>query len=94
MSPVTGLKAVNKVHSSISHEDIQIGDSISFVTVYTIYNSSRGSDSARADGKLSDMVIVGNNSYSKHERSMAILNAFIDFIQVITCINTKLHAPD
>ncbi|CAL9206085.1 unnamed protein product [Musa hybrid cultivar] len=77
-----GLKAVNKVHSSISHEDIQIGDSISFVTVYTIYNSMRGSDSARADSKLSDMVIVGNNSYSKAERSMAILIAFIDFIQV------------
>ncbi|XP_042392008.1 uncharacterized protein LOC121983096 [Zingiber officinale] len=77
-----GLKAINKLHSLKSDQDIQIGDKVSFVIVYTIYNNSYGSHSARMDDKLSDIATVGSNFYNKFERSMAILNVFIDFIQV------------
>ncbi|KAG6538343.1 uncharacterized protein LOC122038256 [Zingiber officinale] len=77
-----GLKAINNLHSLKSDQDIQIGDKVSFVIVYTIYNNSYGSHSARMDDKLSDIATVGSNFYNKFERSMAILNVFIDFIQV------------
>ncbi|XP_062154372.1 uncharacterized protein LOC133862558 isoform X1 [Alnus glutinosa] len=70
-----GIKAVNKsIFSHISRG----GENIAFVTVFAIYNSSLN---IHVDDK-SDLVIVGNTSYSKVERSMAILNVFIDFIQV------------
>lgn len=36
-------------------------------------------------GRSTDVVKVGDASYSKVERSMAVLNVFIDFIQVLTC---------
>lgn len=58
-------------------QNLQSSDFVSFVTVYTIYNSSLKLDSPHMDG-----VNVGNISYSKEERSMAILNTFINFIQV------------
>lgn len=87
--PVTGLKAINKIQSSSSYKDVQMKDTISFVTVYTVYSNSNGSDSSRMDNKLSDLVTIGNKSYNKVERSMAILNAFIDFIQVIPCMKFK-----
>lgn len=90
---LTGLKAINKLHSLKSNQDIQIGDRVSFVIVYTVYNNSYGSDSARMDDKLSDIVTVGSNFYNKVERSMAILNAFIDFIQVICLCRTQNLPP-
>ncbi|WOK93879.1 hypothetical protein Cni_G02580 [Canna indica] len=77
-----GLKAVNKIHSSRSYKGVQNRDDISFVTVYTVYNGSRESDSAKMNSKFSEVVTIGNNSYNKAERSMAILKAFIYFIQV------------
>jgi hypothetical protein len=74
---IAGIKAVNKsIFSHISRG----GENIAFVTVFAIYNSSLN---IHVDDK-SDLVIVGNTSYSKVERSMAILNVFIDFIQVIS----------
>jgi hypothetical protein len=74
---IAGIKALNKsIFSHISRG----GENIAFVTVFAIYNSS---PNIHVDGK-SDLVIVGNTSYSKVERSMAILNVFIDFIQVIS----------
>lgn len=55
------------------------GNGVSFVTVFTVYNASLG------NAKSSNMVsVVGNVTYSKPERSMAVLNAFAYFIQV-TC---------
>lgn len=36
----------------------------------------------RSDEKASNVVTVGNVSYSKEERSMAILNTFINFVKV------------
>ncbi|XP_058093367.1 uncharacterized protein LOC131239605 isoform X2 [Magnolia sinica] len=44
-----------------------------------VYNSSQ---IACRDDKLCNTVIVGNASYNKVERSMAILDTFINFIQV------------
>lgn len=62
--------------SSRSRGKISVGDAVSFVTVFTVYNGSQRSE-------LSCLVTVGNVSYSKEERSLAILNTFIDFIQVL-----------
>lgn len=70
-----GTKALSKIHTSSSRAASD-EESIAFVTVFTVYNSSM-------DGYR---VTVGNASYSKMERSMAILNVFINFIQV--CIYT------
>ncbi|XP_073110841.1 uncharacterized protein [Elaeis guineensis] len=72
-----GLKAMNKIHMRRTGQNLQSSDFVSFVTVYTIYNSSLKLDSTRTD-----VVNVGNISYSKAERSMAILNTFINFVQV------------
>ncbi|XP_074580829.1 uncharacterized protein LOC141837300 [Curcuma longa] len=84
-----GLKAINKLHSLKSNQDVQIGDRVSFVIVYTVYNNSYGSNLARMDDKLADIVTVGSNFYNKVERSMAILNAFIDFIQKSAGVSAK-----
>ncbi|EFH58263.1 hypothetical protein ARALYDRAFT_903971 [Arabidopsis lyrata subsp. lyrata] len=70
-----GTKALNKTHGS-SHVS-GAGNGVSFVTVFTVYNTSLG------NAKSSNMVsVVGNVTYSKPERSMAVLNAFAYFIQV------------
>ncbi|CAN1308098.1 hypothetical protein LINPERPRIM_LOCUS27242, partial [Linum perenne] len=83
-----GSRALNRTHSQTSSN---AGDGVSLVTVFTIYNSSvnvHGDDS-----RSSDMVTVGNASYSKTERSMSILNVFINFIQTFLDIKLKdLHS--
>ncbi|KAH8488461.1 hypothetical protein Peur_059847 [Populus x canadensis] len=68
-----GTKALNKTHTPSSSN---AGESVSFVTVFTVYNTSL------ADSRLSNLVTVGNASYTKMERSMAVLNVFVNFIQV------------
>lgn len=68
-----GTKALNKTHTRSSSN---AGESVSFVTVFTVYNTSL------ADSRLSNFVTVGNASYTKMERSMAVLNVFVNFIQV------------
>uniref|UniRef100_A0A0A9GW67 Uncharacterized protein n=1 Tax=Arundo donax TaxID=35708 RepID=A0A0A9GW67_ARUDO len=70
-----GLKALNKI--GVSSHGNHSGEHISFVTVFTTY----GSDPA-GDGKVP-------SSYGKIERSMAILNTFISFIQNPAGINAK-----
>uniref|UniRef100_A0A2C9WRY9 Nucleotide-diphospho-sugar transferase domain-containing protein n=1 Tax=Manihot esculenta TaxID=3983 RepID=A0A2C9WRY9_MANES len=80
-----GFKALNKSHLLTSSSAYNGGDRIAFVTVFTIYNASLYS---HADSKSSNLVTVGNVSYTKTERSMAILNVFINFIQ--TFLNTRL----
>lgn len=74
-----GTKALNKTGFSTPSNASSAGNNISFVTVFTIYNSSLNE---RADENASKLVVVGNASYSKEERSMAILNTFVNFIQV------------
>ncbi|XP_058008318.1 uncharacterized protein LOC110656228 isoform X2 [Hevea brasiliensis] len=75
----SGSKALNKSHFLTPSNASNVGDSISFVTVFTIYSTSLDS---HADDKSSNLVTVGNVSYTKKERSMAILNVFINFIEV------------
>ena len=51
--------------------------------MFTTYNSSLD---VQIDRKIIDLVTVGNKSYNKVNRSLAILNVFIDFIQVNICL--------
>ncbi|CAM8941738.1 unnamed protein product [Rhodiola kirilowii] len=69
-----GTKALNKTYFSISPGTSKSDESVTFVTVFSIYNSSM-------DAQASKSVIVGNASYNKVERSMAVLNIYINFIQ-------------
>ncbi|KAL2327994.1 hypothetical protein Fmac_021421 [Flemingia macrophylla] len=70
-----GTKALNRTYSSSSRsaED----GSITFITVFTIYNSSLNDVEDKSTN-----TIVGNASYNKFGRSMALLNVFINFIEV------------
>ncbi|KAL9234786.1 hypothetical protein vseg_009613 [Gypsophila vaccaria] len=69
-----GTKALNKTRHSSPNLN-----SVALVTVFAIYNSSR---EKLENKKFSDLVVVGNTSYTKFERSMAILDTFIKFSQV------------
>ncbi|KAJ3688138.1 hypothetical protein LUZ61_017302 [Rhynchospora tenuis] len=67
-----GTKAVNKIDPSSNYSNSE--DKVSFVTVFTIYKS---------DEKMLDRVTVGEISYNtKSDMSLAILNTYINFIQV------------
>lgn len=68
-----GIKALNNKTPSSTATAV---DNIDFVTVFTLYNSTP------ADHQSSNLVTVGNASYTKVDRSMAILNIFVNFIQV------------
>ena len=68
---------MNKI--SLSSERKYSGELVSFVTVFTTYTSGP----AGAGIMSSDVVTVGKHSYSKQERSMAVLNTFVSFIQVL-----------
>uniref|UniRef100_A0A1D1YJA6 Dihydroflavonol-4-reductase n=1 Tax=Anthurium amnicola TaxID=1678845 RepID=A0A1D1YJA6_9ARAE len=72
-----GLKALNKTHHSTLSQTRSVMDNIAFITVFTIYNTSRTTHYTS-----SDKVTVGNASYNKVEKFMAILHTYIDFIQV------------
>lgn len=72
---VLGTKALNKTHGSTSPVS-GAGNGVSFVTVFTVYNNTS------LDVTSSKVSVVGNVTYSKPERSMAVLNAFANFIQV------------
>ncbi|CAK9169442.1 unnamed protein product [Ilex paraguariensis] len=78
MGPAS-IKAVNKTHFSTSSNNSNFGNHIAFVTVFATYKPTVD---RLVNGKSSDLLTVGNTSYSKVERSMAILNVFINFIQV------------
>ena len=69
-----GIRALNKTH--ISTAPASVVDNVHFVTVFTLYNATRPETDER-------LVTVGNASYTKLERSMAILNIFVNFIQVL-----------
>ncbi|KAL0464648.1 UNVERIFIED_CONTAM: hypothetical protein Slati_0352400 [Sesamum latifolium] len=70
-----GTKALNKTHFGMSRKNSRSIDPVAFVTMFTIYNST-------VESRPVDLVTVGNISYSKVERSLDILNVFINFIQV------------
>ncbi|XP_010559113.1 PREDICTED: uncharacterized protein LOC104827614 [Tarenaya hassleriana] len=73
-----GMKALNRTHAS-PFSASGGGNGVSFVTMFTVYNTTL---EAQANAKASTIVSVGSTTYSKPERSMAVLNAFINFIQV------------
>ncbi|XP_070020975.1 uncharacterized protein [Nicotiana sylvestris] len=73
-----GNKALNKTHFGASSKNLKAGGNISIVTVFATYNTTVDQ---QASGKSLDLVTVGNASYNKVERSIAILNVFINFIQ-------------
>ncbi|KAI3955458.1 hypothetical protein MKW98_018559 [Papaver atlanticum] len=68
-------KALNKDQISALPQIPNSEDTVSIVTVFTIYNTSAGE-------KSSKLVTVGETSYTKMERSLAILDVFINFIKV------------
>ncbi|XAR63178.1 hypothetical protein NMG60_11023027 [Bertholletia excelsa] len=74
-----GIRALNRTHFSASVDNSRFGENIVFVTVFATYNSSID---RLVNGKSRELVTVGNISYNKLERSMAILDVFINFIQV------------
>lgn len=74
-----GVKALNKTRSSTSLTNSRLGENISIVTVFTSYNSSTD---RKITGQLRESVTVGHVSYNKVERALAILDVFINFIQL------------
>ncbi|KAI3869652.1 hypothetical protein MKX03_011849 [Papaver bracteatum] len=68
-------KALNKDQLSALPQIPNSEDTVSIVTVFTIYNTSAGEKSSKS-------VTVGETSYTKMERSLAILDVFINFIKV------------
>ncbi|KAI3444697.1 hypothetical protein Pfo_001362 [Paulownia fortunei] len=71
-----GRKALSKTHFGTFLNNSHSIDHVAFVTVFATYNSTVESGPV-------DLVTVGNISYNKVERSMAILSVFINFIQVV-----------
>ncbi|XP_047951404.1 uncharacterized protein LOC125196814 [Salvia hispanica] len=72
-----GTRALNRTQILKFRNNSLPTDHVALVTVFTTYNSTADSDSRR-----NDLVSVGNVSYNKVERSMAILNVFLNFVQV------------
>ncbi|KAG5538572.1 hypothetical protein RHGRI_019227 [Rhododendron griersonianum] len=75
-----GIKALNKTHFSASAGTSNFRENVAFVTVFTTYNTSIDRP---INVESRDMVTVGNISYNKVERSMAVLDVFINFIQMM-----------
>lgn len=76
---ITGTRALNRTQFSALSAHSNFGEHIALVTVFTTYNTSAD----HSKSKVNDLVTVGNLSYNKVERSLAILNVFINFIQVL-----------
>lgn len=71
----SGTKALNRTQFVTLRSNPHPTDRVALVTVFTTYNSSAAS-------KPIELVTVGNMSYNKVERSMAVLNIFLNFVQV------------
>ncbi|KAK9673639.1 hypothetical protein RND81_12G180500 [Saponaria officinalis] len=85
-----GTKALNETRH-ITSQSLASGRNIALVTVFAIYNSS---SEKQENKKFSDLVAVGNTSYTKLERSMAILDTFIKFIQVTMPLSNVIILTD
>ncbi|XP_031493591.1 uncharacterized protein LOC116259805 isoform X2 [Nymphaea colorata] len=75
-----GFKAISKVPSLHSPRFLKFQESISIVTFFVAYNNTLLRKNKPE--KFLEKVTVGNTSYDKAGRSLAILNVFINFIQV------------
>lgn len=71
----SGTRALNRTQILKFRKNSVPTDHVALVTVFTTYNST-------ADSRRNELVTVGNMSYNKVERSMAILNVFLNFVQV------------
>lgn len=78
----TGLKSMNQIILPSSQKNLDMSEKVSFVSLFTVYNNSRRPKLGSTDDNLDKKVIVGSVSYTKTERSIAILNTFINFIHV------------
>ncbi|XP_073156224.1 uncharacterized protein [Henckelia pumila] len=74
-----GTKALNKTGFGLLQNNPNSGEHVAFVSMFAAYNSAAD---GLVNGRPSSLVTVGKTSYNKVERSMAILNVFINFIQV------------
>ncbi|KAG6427976.1 hypothetical protein SASPL_112224 [Salvia splendens] len=70
-----GTRALNRTQVLKFRNNSVPADHVALVTVFTTYNST-------ADSGRNELATVGNMSYNKVERSMAILNVFLNFVQV------------
>ncbi|KAG0502421.1 hypothetical protein HPP92_002493 [Vanilla planifolia] len=84
-----GLKAMNRLSLPSLHHHPNDGKSVSFVTVFTVYNSSQRLKLESITDNLQNSLLVGATSHNKIERSIAILNTFINFAQ-ISMPNSKI----
>lgn len=71
----SGTRALNRTQFLKFRNNSLSTDHVALVTVFTTYNST-------ADSRPIELVTVGNMSYNNVERSMAILNVFLNFVQV------------
>ncbi|KAL6494074.1 hypothetical protein OROGR_031983 [Orobanche gracilis] len=69
-----GTKALSKMHFGTVLNNSHSMDHVAFVTVFATYNYT-------VESSPVDLVTIGNTSYNKVERSLAILSVFINFIQ-------------
>ncbi|GAA0143477.1 phosphatase [Lithospermum erythrorhizon] len=69
-----GTKALSETNFSTSSRRYNFGDNVAFVTVFATYKS--------VVDEQKDLTTVGDITYTKVERSMAVLNVFINFIQI------------
>ncbi|XP_047254220.1 uncharacterized protein LOC124888061 isoform X2 [Capsicum annuum] len=74
-----GNKALTKTYFGASSKNLKAGSNIAIVTVFATYNTAVDQ---QTNGKSIDSVTVGNISYNKVERSIAVLNVFVNFIQM------------
>ncbi|XP_021862414.1 uncharacterized protein [Spinacia oleracea] len=84
-----GTRALNKTQHTITQSPSS-GENVAFVTVFTIYNSSE----KNAETRPSDIVTIGNTTFTKLERTMAILDSFINFIQVTMPLSNVIILTD
>ncbi|KAL3616546.1 hypothetical protein CASFOL_039936 [Castilleja foliolosa] len=70
-----GTKALSKMNIGTLLNKSHSTDHVSVVTVFTTYKST-------VESRPIDLVTVGNISYDKVDRSIAVLNVFLNFIQV------------
>ncbi|KAK8935591.1 hypothetical protein KSP39_PZI013658 [Platanthera zijinensis] len=79
-----GIKAMNmnKIRPSCLQNDLGKMQNVSFVSMFIVYNGSHRMELGSIRENMDSNVIVGNTSYNKVERSIAILKTFINFIQV------------
>ncbi|KAL6513535.1 hypothetical protein OROGR_021021 [Orobanche gracilis] len=70
-----GTKALNRAQFLKFRNKSDSMEHVALVTVFATYNST-------AESRPTELVTVGNMSYNKVERSMAVLNVFLNFLQV------------